>query len=190
MPRATPPLPIAVTMGEPAGIGPDLLIAIWTKRRELKPPLFYCIGDPRLFASRARLLGLECPIAEVDPARAAGVLDRALPVSPLVTRTPVTPGTPEARHAPTVGDAIRRAVDDVRAGLAAALVTNPIHKGHDDRRRIRLCWPYRVPGRAGRVMGRQAGPAGDDARRSATPDGARHGAYPARRGADGAVRRR
>jgi 4-hydroxythreonine-4-phosphate dehydrogenase len=67
-------------------------------------------------------------MAEVDPARAGGVLDRALPVVPLVTRTPVTPGIPEARHAATVGDAIRRAVDDVRAGLASAIVTSPIHK--------------------------------------------------------------
>jgi 4-hydroxythreonine-4-phosphate dehydrogenase len=127
MAGATSP-PLALTMGEPAGIGPDLTIAIWARRHELDPPLFYCIGDPRMYAARAQALGVACPIAEVDPARAAGVFDRALPVLPLVTRTPVTPGIPEARHAPTVADAIRRAVDDVRAGLAAAVVTNPIHK--------------------------------------------------------------
>src|SRR5215213_9991010 len=127
MPRP-PPLPLAVTMGEPAGVGPDLSIALWTKRGELDVPLFYCVGDPRLFAARAQHLGLACPIAEVDPARAAGVFDRALPVLPLVTRTPVAPGVPEPRHAATVSDAIRRAVDDVKKGVAAAIVTNPIHK--------------------------------------------------------------
>ncbi len=128
MASAKPALPLAVTMGEPAGVGPDITLMVWTRRRELGLPLFYCVGDPRLLAARAHLLGLDCPIAEVDPARAAGVFDRALPVLPLVTRTPVTPGTPEPRHASTVSDAIRRAVDDVRAGRASAVVTNPIHK--------------------------------------------------------------
>jgi 4-hydroxythreonine-4-phosphate dehydrogenase len=129
MPSGRPSLlPIALTMGEPAGIGPDISIMIWARRRELGVPLFYCIGDPRLFASRAQLLGVACPIAEVDPARAGGVFERALPVMPLVTRTPAAPGSPDARHAATVSDAIRRAVDDVRAKLASAVVTNPIHK--------------------------------------------------------------
>ena len=45
-------LPLALTLGEPAGIGPDLTLAIWQKRRELAPPPFYVLGDAEFLRAR------------------------------------------------------------------------------------------------------------------------------------------
>jgi 4-hydroxythreonine-4-phosphate dehydrogenase len=58
---ATGNLPLALTLGEPAGIGPDLALAIWRRRRELDLPAFYLIGAADFLQSRARQLGLEVP---------------------------------------------------------------------------------------------------------------------------------
>ena len=59
-------LPLALTLGEPAGIGPDLTLAVWQRRVELDLPPFYVIGDPDFYRQRARLLGLDVPVAESD----------------------------------------------------------------------------------------------------------------------------
>ena len=64
-------LPLALTMGEPAGIGPDLTLAIWRRRAELDLPAFYLIADPDFLNTRARSLGLDVPLAIVTPAQAS-----------------------------------------------------------------------------------------------------------------------
>ena len=58
--------PLALTMGEPAGIGPDITIAAWLRRHELDLPPFYCLADRSLLAERAALLGVDCPIETVS----------------------------------------------------------------------------------------------------------------------------
>ena len=128
MPRAPSILPLALTMGEPAGVGPDIAIAAWQHRVALELPVFYCLADPILFAARARLLGTEIPIETVSPAEAGEVFGRALPVVSLGASVSATPGTPDAANAQAVIEAIARAVGDVRSGLASAVVTNPISK--------------------------------------------------------------
>ncbi len=121
-------LPLALTIGEPAGIGPDLALAVWRRRRELDVPVFYLIGAPDFLASRARALGLDVPFASVTPAQAAATFARALPVLALDLPVTAAPGKPDATSAPAAIAAIRRAAADVMAGRAAALVTNPIAK--------------------------------------------------------------
>jgi 4-hydroxythreonine-4-phosphate dehydrogenase len=121
-------LSLALTMGEPAGIGPDLTIQIWRQREKLRLPPFYLIGDPDFIRARARLLGSEIALDVVTPARAAETFPRALPVVPLEIKATAAPGRPDASSAPAVIASIRLAVADVLAGNAAGIVTNPIAK--------------------------------------------------------------
>ena len=121
-------LPLALTLGEPAGIGPDLSLAVWLKRRTLHLPPFYIVGDLDFLAERARLLKLDVPLKRVDPNEAASVFDRALPVVSLDAPVTARPGKPDDTSAPAAIASIRRAVADVLAGDAAAVVTNPIAK--------------------------------------------------------------
>lgn len=121
-------LPLALTLGEPAGIGPDLTLDIWRRRVELDLPAFYLIGDPDFLSARARVLGLDIPLSVVAPADASAAFERALPVVPLDLPVTAAPGKPDATSAPAAIASIRRAVADVMAGRAAAVVTNPVAK--------------------------------------------------------------
>jgi 4-hydroxythreonine-4-phosphate dehydrogenase len=120
--------PLAVTIGEPAGIGPDIALTAWRRRAELGLPPFYLIGDPHFLARRVRQLALEVPIAEIAPDAANANFAKALPVVALDLTVTAEPGRPDASSAPAAIAAIRRAVSDVMAGTAAALVTNPVAK--------------------------------------------------------------
>jgi 4-hydroxythreonine-4-phosphate dehydrogenase len=120
--------PLALTMGEPAGIGPDVTLAAWARRKALDLPAFYYLADPVFLATRARRMGLDVPIEMVSAVDAAAVFGRALPVVPLDSSVEVTPGVPSVATAQAVIEAIARAVGDVRAGLASAVVTAPIAK--------------------------------------------------------------
>ena len=129
----TPPAkPLALTLGEPAGIGPDITIAAWLRRRELGLPAFYLLGDEALIAQRAAKLGLvlgaDIQIASVSPAEAEAAFTEALPVVATGARTTALPGKPDASSAPAALASIRQAVGDVREGRASAVVTNPIAK--------------------------------------------------------------
>jgi 4-hydroxythreonine-4-phosphate dehydrogenase len=119
---------LALTLGEPAGIGPDLALAIWHSRAEIELPPFYLIGDPDFLARRARHLGLDVPFTSVTPQEAAATFAHALPISPLELPVTAEPGAPDASSAPAAIAAIRRAVEDVLAQRAAAVVTNPVAK--------------------------------------------------------------
>jgi 4-hydroxythreonine-4-phosphate dehydrogenase len=126
--RARSGAALALTLGEPAGIGPDITIAAWLRRRELGLPPFYLLGDAEFLARRAHALGAEITIAVVRPSDAAAAFATALPVADLGERVTAPPGKPDATSAPAAIAAIRRGVDDVLSGAAAALVTNPIAK--------------------------------------------------------------
>ncbi|HTQ83087.1 MAG TPA: 4-hydroxythreonine-4-phosphate dehydrogenase PdxA [Pseudolabrys sp.] len=119
---------LALTLGEPAGIGPDLTLAVWRRRAELDLPPFYLIADPEFLRRRARLLKLDVPLAVVPPREASAAFARALPIVPLALPVTATPGKPDATSAPAAIASIRRAVDDVLAGQASAIVTNPVAK--------------------------------------------------------------
>lgn len=121
-------LPLALTMGEPGGIGPDVTIAAWSQRKSLRLPAFYCLADPDMLAERARQLEIDCPIEVVTPPEAAKCMEGALPVVRLENAVKATAGRLDPLNGCAVIEAITRAVDDVRVGSAAALVTNPINK--------------------------------------------------------------
>jgi 4-hydroxythreonine-4-phosphate dehydrogenase len=121
-------LPLALTLGEPAGIGPDVAIAAWLRRRELDLPPFYLLGDAACIDARARQLGVEVPIADVTPAGASDRFADAFPIVATGHAVTAQPGRPDASSAPAVIGSIRQAVADVEAGDASAVVTNPIAK--------------------------------------------------------------
>jgi len=124
---------MAVSMGDPKGIGPDIALMSWLERQRHALPNFIIYGDPDLLAQRARTLGLEVPIKTLtDPAEAGSVFAHALPVWPV--------------QASAMGDedraivaAIEAAVAAVCAGEALAIVTNPIVKRTLDR--VELPYP-------------------------------------------------
>jgi 4-hydroxythreonine-4-phosphate dehydrogenase len=120
--------PLAVTSGEPAGIGPDITFAVWARRAELNIPAFYLVADPEFLSRRAKHLGLEIPIEIVEPAGAVATFARALPVVALDIAATAEPGRPDATSAPAAIASIDRAVADVIDGKAAAVVTNPVAK--------------------------------------------------------------
>src|SRR5690242_3546571 len=120
--------PLALTLGEPAGIGPDITLAAWQRRAELGLPPFYLLADPDFIAARARLLGLKVPLRVTDAADAAGAFADALPIVDLAERVTAPPGEPDRSSGPAAIASIRRAVADVFAGRAHAVVTNPVAK--------------------------------------------------------------
>jgi 4-hydroxythreonine-4-phosphate dehydrogenase len=127
-PQSSAPRPLALSIGEPAGIGPDIALLCWLRRHELKLPPFYVVAAPEVLRERARLLGLDIPFRVVTPEQAAATFDSALPLVALDERVAVAPGRPDPANAPAVIAAIRRAASDVHSGKAAAIVTNPIAK--------------------------------------------------------------
>ena len=120
--------PLALTLGEPAGIGPDITIAAWRRRGEFGLPPFYAVVDADFLAQRAERLQLPIRVTSVEPEAAAAVFASALPVVSLGMRVTAQPGRPDHSSAPAAIASIRRAVADVMAGRAAALVTNPVAK--------------------------------------------------------------
>ena len=120
--------PLALTLGEPAGIGPDLALAVWNRRAELDIPSFYVVSDPEFLRHRARRLGLDIAVSGVNPKTAAATFPTALPVVVLDVKATAEPGRPDRSSAPAAIASIRRAVDDVLSGSAAAVITNPVAK--------------------------------------------------------------
>lgn len=120
---------LAVTMGEPAGIGIEITLKAWLDRNRRRLPPFLLLADPSGIPAVAATLGVEVPVAEVtDPAQAAAHFDRALPVAPLALPHPAEPGRPDPANAVAVLAAIERAVAWARTGEVEAVVTNPIQK--------------------------------------------------------------
>jgi 4-hydroxythreonine-4-phosphate dehydrogenase len=120
--------PLALTLGEPAGIGPDLALAVWHHRGVLDVPAFYVVADRDFLRRRADRLCLDVPIAGVTPASAAAAFPAALPVVDVGVAVSAEPGRPDRSSAPAAVASIRRVVADVLAGSAAAVVTNPVAK--------------------------------------------------------------
>jgi 4-hydroxythreonine-4-phosphate dehydrogenase len=119
-------LPLAVSQGDPSGIGPEIALKAWVSRRPDTRP-FFILGDPGLFERTARALSLSVPIARVTPAQAKDAFANALPVVSIGCVRGIA-GQPDAADAAVTLAAIEQAVALVEAGEAAAVVTNPIAK--------------------------------------------------------------
>ena len=120
--------PLALTSGEPAGIGPEITIKAWLRRNELTLPAFYLLGDRDLLTRRATALGLKVPLADIRPEQALAAFADALPVVATGHKATAQPGQPDPSSADAALASIRQAVGDVVAGRASAVVTNPIAK--------------------------------------------------------------
>jgi 4-hydroxythreonine-4-phosphate dehydrogenase len=120
--------PLALTFGEPAGIGPDITLKAWLRRDELKLPAFYLLGDRDFLHRRAAALGLKVRLADVRPEGALDTFADALPVVATGHAASAQPGLPDDNSADAATASIRQAVGDVLAGRASAVVTNPIAK--------------------------------------------------------------
>jgi 4-hydroxythreonine-4-phosphate dehydrogenase len=120
--------PLALTSGEPAGIGPDITIKAWLRRNELKLPPFYLLGDRDLLNERAKTLGLKIKLADVRAEDALCTFGDALPIVATGHAATARAGRPDDTSADAAMASIRQAVADVAAGRASAVVTNPIAK--------------------------------------------------------------
>ena len=112
--------PIALSCGEPAGIGPEIAAAAWGLLKGSLP--FFWIGDPRHLPAGTPWQIIEAPSEALDVSRTA------LPVLALPFAALATPGQPDPANAQGVIDAIARGVELVQAGEASAICTAPIHK--------------------------------------------------------------
>ncbi|MCP1169741.1 4-hydroxythreonine-4-phosphate dehydrogenase PdxA [Limimaricola litoreus] len=112
--------PIAISCGEPAGIGPEIAARAWERLRDEIPLLW--LGDPRHLPDAVAWQAVE------SAAEAATVSGQALPVLARDFGAPAVPGQPDPTHAQGVIDAISDGVELVCAGDCAALCTAPIHK--------------------------------------------------------------
>ena len=119
--------PIALTMGEPAGIGGELTLKLWRDHRHGLPSLFV-LDSPARLTAQAKALGIDMAIRSIThPAEAAETGD-ALPVLPLAAAVMDTVGVPLTENAAAVLESIERGARLVMDGDAAAIVTNPIQK--------------------------------------------------------------
>lgn len=115
-------------MGEPAGVGGEVVLKAWLRRREGLSP-FVVIDDADRLSELASSLGLHVPVLQVPSAAAgADAFDRALPVIHRPLPAPVAAGRPDPRNAGAVVAAIEQGVDLVVSGACAALTTAPVHK--------------------------------------------------------------
>ena len=120
--------PLALTMGEPAGIGGEIALMAWRRRGDGVPP-FVMLDDPERLADLARRSKIDARIEAVTtPEDAVARFADALPVLPVSLTVKVTPGKPDAAAAGAVLASIDQAIDLTMAGRAAAVVTNPIQK--------------------------------------------------------------
>ena len=122
------PLPVAVTMGDPAGIGGEIALMTWRELRGSLPP-FFVIDDPDRLERLGRATGLSCPVRRIDsPADAVRVCADALPVLALSRPVASQPGDDSTADGAMVIESIDRAIDAAMAGTVAGMATNPIQK--------------------------------------------------------------
>ena len=116
--------PLAVSMGDPAGIGPDILIKAWSERKTLELPHFFAVCDPDLLLKRADLLGIPIELCTYE-----GIVENnCLNVLPLKQKTDGEPGIPSRQDALATIESIETSVDLALSNSASAVVTCPINK--------------------------------------------------------------
>lgn len=122
------PAPLALTLGDPAGIGPELALAAWLARREHGIAPFFVCGGRRALEEAAAHCGLEVPLAEIDaPAEAGDRFATALPVLSGEDGA-YTPGSPDGNGAQIARASLEQGTRSARDGAAAAVVTGPVSK--------------------------------------------------------------
>ena len=114
--------PLAITMGDPAGVGPSITVSAWNALKDEADCAFFVIGAPDLYQG-------EVPTQTIsDPSEASGVFGSALPVLPLDAFSLPVRGQPDSRSPPAIIASIEQAAAFCLSGAADAVVTNPINK--------------------------------------------------------------
>lgn len=121
-------LPLALSIGDPAGVGPELAAAAWALSEAEGLPPFFVVGSTSVVERAAQRRGIAVPVCAVtSPDEVADCFDGALPVIDL-GHLPYAPGTPDDAGAELALRALATATGLVRSGTAAALVTGPVAK--------------------------------------------------------------
>lgn len=129
MSKQSPPSSLLViSMGDPAGIGPDIILQCYANRKALSLPPFLVLGEKAVFDQRAAEMGLSISITQATPDTATKCFDHALPVLDVGTCGPVTSGQPAQNAAACILSAIETGVALIKEQKAGALVTAPIAK--------------------------------------------------------------
>jgi len=119
---------LAVSLGDPAGIGPELICEAWVRRKAGRLPAFFVCGGTGLLREAAAARGLDLPVAAIaNPADAAGIFDKALPVLGGADGA-YRPGQPDSEGARLALASLESAAFLTVEGQAAALVTGPVSK--------------------------------------------------------------
>ena len=122
-------LPLAVSMGDPAGIGPDIILKSVQALKGRLPLAVY--GDPSVFQARANTLGISTKVVEVHGPKDIGATapdPSALYIIPCQPCNSTTPGVANPKNGEAILDALEKAIDACLAEEASALVTAPINK--------------------------------------------------------------
>ena len=124
-----PAAPLAISLGDPAGIGPEVILGAWTRlRSERRAPPAFVVGGPQLLRALAERLGIDCPIVPIaEPAEALFASAAGLPVMAGLD-APWTPGRPSLEGAKLALASLTWATKFALSGVAAGLATAPIAK--------------------------------------------------------------
>ncbi len=117
---AAGPTLLALTAGDPSGIGPEITVAAWRSRQRQAVPPFYLLGDPDFLRARVP----DVPLALVQPCEATAAFTQALPLVPLRARFTGVPGRPDTANAAGIVESIERAVADVMDSVLAIFEDN------------------------------------------------------------------
>ena len=126
--RSNDHTPLVLTMGDPAGIGLDLALILWSQRHKRKLPKFYLIACAKTLQKRANRLGIEIPIRTSNPQNCCDDFDSTLPLVPITANAIEFPGKSRIEDVPAILESINTAVEHVKQNLARAVITNPINK--------------------------------------------------------------
>ena len=120
--------PLAVSIGDPAGIGPEIIVASWARRAQAGLPPFFVLGGEGALGAAAASRGLDCPMVMIaDPAEAEAAFAHGLPVLG-AGDTAYRPGLPDAQGAAVALQSLAEATRMALLGKAAAVVTAPVAK--------------------------------------------------------------
>lgn len=122
--------PLAITLGDPAGIGPEVILGAWARlRAERRAPPAFVVGGPELLRRAGEALGIDCPVVPIaDPGEAVFACGAGLPVMAGLDG-PLTPGRPAPGGARLALASLQWGVRFALSGVAAGLVTAPVSKG-------------------------------------------------------------
>lgn len=124
MPDSQPIAPFAISIGDPAGIGPEIICKSWEARQTAGLSPFFAVGDAAAFAPH-----WSGPVQAIDdPAMALDVFRNALPVMQVLECGPVEPGQPTAAGAQCAYQSLEAAIGLARNGSAGAVITGPVSK--------------------------------------------------------------